>query len=244
METLVNGRLLLEGGAEFGGQMSEPDLRAIELAGGLTTPICILPTAAALDNNHQRAGRRGLDWFSRLGAASVSVVSLIDRPSANDPEIAAALRSAKLIYLLGGFPGYLAETLSGSRGWRAALAAYQEGAVLGGSSAGAMVLCQHLYDPYGKNILPGLNLAPNACLLPHHNTFGRGWAARLQKQLPGTALIGIDEETGMLDDGPQGAWKVYGAGTVTLYREGTITIYHPGETFSLSCVLPGNKKEE
>ncbi|WP_345105299.1 hypothetical protein [Candidatus Villigracilis vicinus] len=34
------GYLLLEGGAEFGGRMSEPDLRAIELAGGVDAPIC------------------------------------------------------------------------------------------------------------------------------------------------------------------------------------------------------------
>ena len=46
------GYLLLEGGAEFGGQMAEPDLRAMELAGGPGALICIIPT-------RQRAGRRG-----------------------------------------------------------------------------------------------------------------------------------------------------------------------------------------
>ena len=60
------GYLLLEGGAEFGGRMSEPDLRAIELAGGVDVPICILPTAAAPDKNHNRAGNFGLNWFLRL----------------------------------------------------------------------------------------------------------------------------------------------------------------------------------
>lgn len=57
------GNLLLEGGAEFGGQMSSPDLRAIELAGGFDAPICILPTAAAPDNNHKRAGENGVRWL-------------------------------------------------------------------------------------------------------------------------------------------------------------------------------------
>ncbi len=37
------GYLLLEGGAEFGGAMREPDLRAIELAGGFEAPIRIFP---------------------------------------------------------------------------------------------------------------------------------------------------------------------------------------------------------
>ena len=56
----MQGYLLLEGGAEFGGQMSEPDRRAIELAGGPSAQISIIPTAAAPDNNHQRAGRNGV----------------------------------------------------------------------------------------------------------------------------------------------------------------------------------------
>ena len=49
----MTGILLLAGGAEFGGQMSEPDLRAIELAGGFDAPICIIPTAAAPDRNQK-----------------------------------------------------------------------------------------------------------------------------------------------------------------------------------------------
>ena len=33
------GYLLLEGGAEFGGMMRDPDRKAIELAGGVEAPI-------------------------------------------------------------------------------------------------------------------------------------------------------------------------------------------------------------
>ena len=33
------GHILLAGGAEFGGRMAEPDLRAIELAGGVDARI-------------------------------------------------------------------------------------------------------------------------------------------------------------------------------------------------------------
>jgi len=68
------GYILLEGGAEFGGQMAEPDRQAIMLAGGPDMPISIIPAAAAPDNNHQRAGRSGVDWFRRLGATNVSAV--------------------------------------------------------------------------------------------------------------------------------------------------------------------------
>src|SRR5512138_3816575 len=103
------GYYLLEGGAEFGGRMREPDLKAIELAGGFDAPIRIIPTAAAPDNNHQRAGNNGIRWFQKLGAKDVGSVPLIDRASANDDIVARSLREAKLIYMLGGFTGYLDE---------------------------------------------------------------------------------------------------------------------------------------
>ena len=167
------GNLLLEGGAEFGGQMSEPDLRAIELAGGPDVPIVILPTAAAPDHNHKRAGGNGVRWFQGLGARNVQTVDVIDHASANDAALAASIRTSKLVYLLGGFPRHLGETLADSLAWQAALEAWQNGAVIAGSSAGAMVLCEHYYDPYEKKLLSGLNLVQNACVLPHHNTAGK-----------------------------------------------------------------------
>jgi cyanophycinase len=227
------GTLLLEGGAEFGGQMSEPDLRAIQIAGGPKVPIAVLPTAAAPDHNHERAGRNAIRWFSSLGASHPEVVPVIDRASADDALLADRIRSARLIYILGGFPAYVAQTLSGSRAWQAALDAYQSGAVLGGSSAGAMVLCQYLYDPEQGTTVPGLNLIPNACVLPHHNGFGKNWAPRLRQALPDATLIGIDEQTGMLDDDPTGAWTVHGAGQVTLYHSGAVETYSHGQRFKL-----------
>lgn len=225
--------ILLEGGAEFGGRMSEPDLRAIQLAGGLDAPIAILPTAAAPDNNHQHAGNNGIRWFRSLGASEIDLVPVIDTASANDPALARRIRSARMIYLLGGFPRHLGDTLKGSLAWQAALEAYAEGAVLGGSSAGAMVLCEHYYDPSENKLLEGLKLLPKSCVLPHHNSSGRSWAGRLAQQLAGTTLIGIDERTGMLNE-PGGKWTVYGAGKVTLYRGGFIEVHAGGEPFQLS----------
>jgi cyanophycinase len=224
---------LLEGGAEFGGKMAEPDLRAIQLAGGLNAPIVIIPTAAAPDHNNERAGNNGLRWFKQLGATDIRVTPIIDRASANREDIVAALGKAKLIYMLGGFPDYLLQTLTGSLCWQAMLEAYHKGAVLGGSSAGAMVLCQYLFDPRTGNIVEGLNLLPNVCLLPHHNTFGKIWALRLKKLLPEAVLVGIDEQTGIIDDASQNGWQVYGKGNVIVYRGGKKQTHHPGETFYL-----------
>jgi cyanophycinase len=226
------GYFLLEGGAEFGGRMREPDLRAIELAGGFDAPIRIIPTAAAPDNNHRRAGNNGTRWFQSLGAKDVLSVPLIDKPSANDESIAKSLRSAKLIYMLGGFTGYLAETLEGSDAWDAVLETYQAGTVVAGSSAGAMVMCEFYYDPSKGQVVNGLNLVPNSLVLPHHNTFGKSWASRLLEISPGT-LIGIDEQSGMIDDGGSKIWSVLGRGAVTLYRNSQTEVYQTGNSLSL-----------
>ena len=225
------GYLLLEGGAEFGGRMRDPDLKAIELAGGLEAPIRIIPTAAAPDHNDQRAGNNGIRWFQSLGAKDVGSLPVIDKASAHDENIAKSLRKAKLIYMLGGFTGYLGETLKGSLAWQAVLEAYATGAVVAGSSAGAMVMCEFYYDPSRGQVVEGLNLVPNSIVMPHYNTFGESWASRLLEVSHGT-LIGIDERTGMLDDGA-GTWTVYGAGSVTLYRNQEVEIYVTGKSFSV-----------
>jgi cyanophycinase len=225
--------ILLEGGAEFGGEMAAPDRRAIELAGGFGSIVSIIPAAAAPDHNHQRAAQNGVRWFKKLGAVNVTALPLIDRQSADDSAVVEALRRSKMIYMLGGFPRHLAQALSGSNSWQAILAAHQSGAVIAGSSAGAMILCDHYYDPYEKNIFSGLGLIPGCCVLPHHNTFGKSWAPVLAQRLAGTVLIGIDEQTGMLNDGPAERWQAYGAGGVTLYKNDRRKHFACGKPFDL-----------
>jgi len=229
----MTGALLLAGGAEFGGQMAVPDREAILSAGGLDAAIRIIPAAAAPDHNHQRAGRNGELWFRSLRARDVAVVPVIDRASAEDVRLAGELETARLIYLLGGFTHYLGQTLVGSASARAMGAAYASGAVLAGSSAGAMVLCEHYYDPAAERVHRGLGYLANACVLPHYDTFGRGWVARLSELLPAAWLVGIDEETGMLAQADGRRWRVYGRGQVTLHRHGQASVFPAGTTLTL-----------
>ena len=227
------GYVVLEGGAEFGGRMENPDRIALELAGGPDVPISIVPAAAAPDNNHRRAGQNGVRWFQSLGSTTVSVLPLIDKKSAGDPGVLDMIRQSKLIYLLGGFPHYLAQVLKGSDSWDAVKAVYQEGAVVAGSSAGAMVLCDYYYDPSEGRVWDGLGFVPGICVLPHHDTFGRRWAPSLARMIPETRLVGIDEETAMIDDGRQDNWRVYGKGAVTVYHGDKTLCYRSGEPFKI-----------
>jgi len=228
------GNILMAGGAEFGGGMAVPDLRALELAGGLNSPVAIIPTAAAPDQNHQRAGNNGMRWFQSLGATNVSVVPVIDRNSANDPDLADALRNSRFIYLLGGFTSYLVETLAGSSCWQAALEAYQSGALIGGSSAGAMALCQYHFDPRRQSLKPALNLLPDSLVIPHFNTFGKKWVGSIPDLPAGVVQIGIDERTAAINDGEHGAWNVYGDGSVTITRSDVVLTIQTGGSFKLA----------
>ncbi|HTK06400.1 MAG TPA: hypothetical protein VL485_04460, partial [Ktedonobacteraceae bacterium] len=75
-----------------------------------------------------------------------------------------------------------------------------------------------------------------SCVLPHHNTFGKGWSAQLAAQLPQIVLLGIDERTGIIDDVAEERllrWQVYGQGEATLYHQGTPAIYRKGQPFSI-----------
>lgn len=225
------GILLLEGGSEFQGKMEAPDRKALALAGSKNAKVVIIPTAAAPDNNSIRAGNIASEWFRTLGAKHISALPIVDKNSAEDPEISAELDGANLIYILGGFPGYLERTLRKSRCFDAILRAYQKGAVLAGSSAGAMVLCDWYVDPTVKEITRGFGVLKDAILIPHHDTFGGSWHSFYFDKVSDIRCIGIDEQTGMINETGNHRWTVYGKGKVTLYLKESIISYKTGESF-------------
>lgn len=225
------GILLLEGGCEFQGKMEEPDRKALELAGGKNAKVIIIPTAAAPDNNSKRAGNTALKWFRTLGAGNISALPIINKESANDPELSAELDDANLVYMLGGFPGYLEHTLKKSRCCDALWRAYRKGAVLAGSSAGAMVMCEWYFDPTVKEIKKGFGILKDVILIPHHDTFGRSWHSLYFDRISDIRCIGIDEQTGMINQANRNQWTVYGKGGVTLYLKTSIASYRTGQSF-------------
>jgi cyanophycinase len=225
------GILLLEGGCEFQGKMEEPDRKALELAGGKNAKLVIIPTAAAPDNNSKRAGNTAVKWFRTLGAKNISALPIIDKKSADDPELSAELDHANLIYILGGFPGYLCDTLKETRCLDALLRTYEKGAVLAGSSAGAMVLCEWYFDPTVKEITKGIGILKDTILIPHHDTFGHSWHSLYFDKISDIRCVGIDEQTGMMKHANRRQWTVYGKGKVTVYFKSTVITYSAGKTF-------------
>lgn len=227
------GILLLEGGCEFQGKMEEPDRKALALAGGENAGVVIIPTAAAQDNNHERAGNNALRWFRGLGARSAVSLPIIDRASANDPEFSSCLNRSDFIYMLGGFPGYLENTLKESLCLAAIRGAYQRGAVLAGSSAGGMVLCEQYFDPADNQLKNGFGFQKKIVLIPHHDTFGSTWRDLYLDDIQDALCVGIDEQTGMIKESAHDQWTVYGKGGVTVYREISVDYFGSGKEFRL-----------
>src|SRR5205823_5625242 len=94
--------------------------------------IAVVPIAAArsrpqLATEH---ARRAVERVARELALDVDVdgVFVLDAASADDPDLAALLATADLIYLPGGDPDLAPDILPGSRAWQAAVSAFERGA--------------------------------------------------------------------------------------------------------------------
>ena len=229
----MTGWLALVGGAEFRRGCEQADRVLLDAIGGAGVRVAILPTAAAAEGAPHMAAANGVKHFKRLGA-DASGVMVVDRVTANDPSLAAQLAAAQLVYIAGGDPGYLLRSLKASLAWRAMLEAWRRGAVLAGSSAGAMVLCETMWNPSTKRIEPALSLVGRALVIPHHRP-GSEWARQVTTELGGDhTLLGIAEETALIWDGA--AWQVQGPGEVTVYSRGELTSHSSGEAFQLDGV--------
>jgi cyanophycinase len=216
--------LALAGGAEFQRGCDEADRTLIDAAGGAGTRVAILPTAAAAEGAPRMAAANGVRHFNRLGAQAEGVM-IVDAATANDPALAAQLAAARLIYIAGGDPGYLLRSLSGSLAWRTMLDAWRNGAVLAGSSAGAIVLCEAMWDPGARRVEAALGMVKRAAVIPHHKP-GSEWVKLLQSAFNnGFSILGVAEQTALIWDGT--AWHVAGPGDVTIYTHEQEVVHHP-----------------
>jgi cyanophycinase len=178
-----------------------------------------LATAAAPEGEKSLARwhQLGKKQSDRLGVEQV-IVDVRTREDAENPAFAAAIEGAGLIYLSGGNPAYLAETLRDTAVWRAIVATHQAGAAVAGCSAGAMALSD--WAPRIRDLNreqpTGLGLVPHVRVIPHFDTMLSRVPDVLRNallRLPGgTTLLGIDEDTALVG-GPH-EWEVKGRQSV------------------------------
>jgi cyanophycinase len=154
----------------------------------------------------------------------------------NDESHVTALAAADLVYLSGGNPGYLVETLRNSAAWQAIVARWLRGGALAGSSAGAMAMGEWtLVRPAGQfrgmpgSWQAGLGLLPGIGVIPHYDRFGsERTLPRVQDSPDNLVILGIDEDTVILNAG--GSARVLGRGTVTVWRDRQPILLRSGET--------------
>lgn len=183
-----------------------------------------LATAAAPEGQESLDRWHGLgrQQADRLGVEQV-VVDVRDRAGADDPRLADLVAGAGLVYLSGGSPTYVAQTLRGTAVWAAIQQAWQAGASLAGCSAGAMALTG--WVPSIRTVVahpdPGLGLLPHLRVLPHFDRM-LGWVPdlltrALLRSPEGVTVLGIDEDTALVG-GPH-EWTVHGRQSVWVLSE-------------------------
>ena len=181
--------------------------------------------------------------LAQIQAKTLSVESrwlpVFDQDSANNPEFAEKIKGAGLIYLSGGDPTYLAETLRNSLVWKAIVNEWQNGASLAGCSAGAMALTTwvpKMRIKIGKNNedVKGLGLLPNIRVIPHFDRM-LGWipdiiTRYLLNTPPGVTLVGIDENTALV--GGVTSWTVKGEQSVWILTHEGREEFKAGQTLT------------
>jgi cyanophycinase len=236
---MSRGALLLAGSGEFRPPMVTADTELLRHTPGAPPKVAILPTAAGQEVSVESWIRDGIAHFGALGC-DVYGVRAVDRAGVEDPDHVEAIEAADLVYLSGGSPGYLVETLRGSAVWQAIVRVWERGGTLAGSSAGAMALGEWtLVRREGQvgrmpaHWEPGLNLLPGIGVIPHYDRFGpERTRARVAEAPPTLTILGIDEDTVILGAG--GVARVLGRGTVEVWRDGLAKLFVAG------AELPGD----
>ena len=233
------GPVALVGAGEFLPGMAEFDAGLLASTGRARPRVAILPTASYPDGEavFARWAAMGVSHFGALGA-EVEPVLVRDRAGADDPAAAQAIGEADLVYLSGGKPAYLMGVLDGSAVGRAIAEAHERGAILAGSSAGAMVLAGHTFDfrvrlvPWPLRWRQGLGFVPGTLVVPHYDAWPEALSALIALQAPrGSVVLGIDEETAVVRR--DGSWQVHGRYRVTVWHGRRRDRYRAGETFRI-----------
>jgi cyanophycinase-like exopeptidase len=180
-----------------------------------------IPTAAGQESPER------LKYWEQLGNKQAELLQvtphflpIFTREDAHNPEFVKQVENSALMYMSGGDPHYLANSLIDTPVWNAIYTNWQTGASLAGCSAGAMVLSSHIpnFRFTKREPTAGLNLLPNIRVIPHFDKFFR-WipdsAAKVLMHAPdNTILLGIDELTALVQRSGEEHWIVEGESKV------------------------------
>ncbi len=239
-EARPGGRLLIVGG---GAQPDELVTRFVELAGGRGRAIiAVIPFAS---DEPQATGDEKAEQLREFGAQAFTIPIAGNGPA---PGAETTLDSVTGVWFSGGDQVPLVRALQGTPVLAAIRRRFRNGAVLGGTSAGAAIMSDSMLTGnqrrpdslgyYGDEfpaiargtieVRPGLGFLPGTIVDQHfirRERHNRLLAVVLER--PTLIGVGIDEGAA-LEVGPDGLWRVLGQSAVAFYdaRSAVIT---PGE---------------
>ena len=239
----MNGSLALVGSGEYLPAMAkfENSLIADGIKNGKEARYLQIPTAAGRESADR------LDYWRELGQAqadslgvTATYLPIYSREDAFNPVFVDAIANSALMYMSGGDPHHLAETLIGTPVWSAIVENWKTGASLAGCSAGAMVLSAQIpnFRLLKKAPTAGLNLLPEIRVIPHFNKFFK-WipesAAKVLLHVPDDSiLIGVDELTAIVQRSGSEHWTVVGEAKVHVLKGLPDQQLHDGQEITLT----------
>jgi cyanophycinase len=202
--------------------------RFLELSGGDEARIAIIPTASTLADTGARYER----LFQELGARRAEALPYADRRDTENEDWLRALDAATGIFLTGGNQLRISTLLGGTGVAKTIRRRNARGVPVGGTSAGAAVLCEHMIATGEEGptpragmttLAPGLGLTNRVIIDQHFRQRDR--LGRLLTALaynPFAVGIGLDEDTAAFID-PDDIIHVAGTGAITVIDAGGIS---------------------
>lgn len=193
----------------------------IDVSGGKRSRIVIIPTASKLEDT----GRRYEKLFKKLGADEAKSLPFASREDANKEEWLEYIEKANGIFVTGGNQLRLTTILGGTPVARAIRRANARGVTVGGTSAGAAILSEHMiafgaegHTPHAGRVtlVPGFGLTNRIMIDQHFRQRDR--LGRLLTALaynPFAVGVGLDEDTAAFIDHGK-VLTVVGAGAITI----------------------------
>ncbi len=200
----------------------------IEVSGGKSARIVIIPTASSLEDT----GRRYEKLFRKLGADEAKSLPISTRDDAGKAEWVDYIERAGGIFITGGNQLRLTTIIGGTAIAKAIRRANARGVTVGGTSAGAAILSEHMiaygaegHTPHAGDVtlVPGFGLTNRIMIDQHFRQRDR--LGRLLTALaynPFAVGVGLDEDTAAFIDHKK-VLHVVGAGAITVVDAGELS---------------------
>jgi cyanophycinase len=219
------GYLFIIGGGERAHEMK----KFIDLAGGFDSRIVFIPMASGEPLSY---AKEEVEKMKKLGCKNVDFI-LCNRTGADLDSNVAKLNNTKGVFFLGGDQSLLTAAVSGSKLFEKIKSIYNEGGVLGGTSAGAAVMSEVMIT--GDELInkDTTNIFQTIQKGNVKTTVGFGFVTKaiidqhfvIRKRLnrlisvvlehPKLIGVGIDESTGIIVK-PNDTFEVFGGRTVVV----------------------------